>query len=73
MSENSRIFQAVLKYGVDQWSSIGLAVGLNLVLGLRPAHIIDLHLAASWIMLRLTAAQTINLQIAASWWQLLNC
>jgi hypothetical protein len=29
MSEKSRIFQAVLKHGVDQWFSIGLAVGLK--------------------------------------------
>jgi hypothetical protein len=29
MSERSRVLQAVLKYGVDQWSSIGLAVGLT--------------------------------------------
>jgi hypothetical protein len=29
MSERSRVLQAVLKYGVDQWSAIGLAVGLT--------------------------------------------
>ena len=28
LSEN-RVFQAVLKYGVAQWSSIGLAMGLS--------------------------------------------
>jgi hypothetical protein len=40
---DSKVFQAVLKFGVDQWSSIGLAMGMtgpevNACTDNKPAH-----------------------------------